>query len=307
MPKSLHQFLEEETHIAVSRKCSILLDIARGLQYLHDQSPPIVLGCLTTKNVLLINDIVAKISNFGVSRIVHADPLEHCKFLLSHNSDTIAYIAPEIQTSKEMSEDSFNKLDIFSFGNIVLNVFIQQLVTNFSAFDDSSRMSEVEKRQNFLGRLKTSSVKYLTVQCLDNKPSSRPTASTIVKLFMALSEMRKLLNKSLMNVLHGKIAELEAKISSSNWQKLNNLNAICTLLAKLKQKLADNHECLIDNIIDEVSYDSKNIVNFQDPTAETSAEISDFMFVQKLVTWMKHKEDEVEAIKKILQHFVGKP
>ena len=56
--------------LPLSLKCSILHNVASGLTYLHERSPPIIHRDLSARNILLTSGMVAKIVDLGVARIV---------------------------------------------------------------------------------------------------------------------------------------------------------------------------------------------------------------------------------------------
>ena len=75
---SLHDLLDPKVHpppppnspkpfFPLCLKESILYDVAKGLTYLHEKSPPIIHRDLSAKNVLLNTAMVA---DLGVARIV---------------------------------------------------------------------------------------------------------------------------------------------------------------------------------------------------------------------------------------------
>ena len=60
--------------IYLSELESMLEDVARGLLYLHTHDRQIIHRDLTAKNVLLTSSLVAKVTDFGNSRIVNLQP-----------------------------------------------------------------------------------------------------------------------------------------------------------------------------------------------------------------------------------------
>ncbi len=66
LPHSLDHVLKSVPDLSLAAKRSILCDVARGMEYLHCRSSPIVHGKLTAPNVLLSSGMVAKISDVGV-------------------------------------------------------------------------------------------------------------------------------------------------------------------------------------------------------------------------------------------------
>ena len=118
---SLDGLLETVPNIPLTLKRSILEDVARGLLYLHKHNPQIVHRDLTTKNVLLTSSLVAKITDFGNSRIVNLQPGQLAR-TLSWSPGTPAYMPPEALTSASCYGPS---LDVFSFGHLALFTLTQ--------------------------------------------------------------------------------------------------------------------------------------------------------------------------------------
>ena len=74
LQESLDDLLENTPDIPLTKKCSILQDVARGLVYLHNCTSAIIHRDLTARNVLLNSAMVAKIADMGNSRIVNVQP-----------------------------------------------------------------------------------------------------------------------------------------------------------------------------------------------------------------------------------------
>jgi serine/threonine protein kinase len=117
MDSSLHKFLVDpnmKDAVPISHKKSILEDVTRGLIYLHKNE--IVHRDLTANNVLLTPSLVAKIADLGNSRFLPKEDFVK----LTSRPGTVVYMPPEAFT-----KDYTHKLDIFSFGHLVLFTMIQ--------------------------------------------------------------------------------------------------------------------------------------------------------------------------------------
>ncbi|GAV61846.1 Pkinase domain-containing protein/Pkinase_Tyr domain-containing protein [Cephalotus follicularis] len=60
------------------RRFSVVLDIAKGIQYLHGLSPPVIHGDIKPSNILLDQYFSAKISDFGLARLREEKNLDQC-------------------------------------------------------------------------------------------------------------------------------------------------------------------------------------------------------------------------------------
>lgn len=96
------------------RRVEIALDVADGLNYLHNYSiPPYVHKDIKSSNILLDGNFRAKIANFGVAKSA-----EEGFALTRHVSGTKGYMAPEYLAHGLVTP----KLDVFSFGVIMLEL-----------------------------------------------------------------------------------------------------------------------------------------------------------------------------------------
>ena len=68
---NLHELLKINRDLSLATKQWILLNVSRGLLYLHSQSPPIVHQYLTPRNILLDSALRAKTSDVCVAHIVN--------------------------------------------------------------------------------------------------------------------------------------------------------------------------------------------------------------------------------------------
>ncbi len=66
----LAKFLETHRDTNIATRIHILYDVSKGLRYLHSLTPPLIHRDLTAPNILLTEDLTAKIGDLGVSRYV---------------------------------------------------------------------------------------------------------------------------------------------------------------------------------------------------------------------------------------------
>ncbi|KAF1322337.1 Tkl protein kinase, partial [Globisporangium splendens] len=90
----------------------LALDAIEALVYLHSFSNPIIHRDLKAKNVLLNDDGIAKLSDFGISREISLDET------MTGEVGTVAWIAPEILQGERYTE----KADIYSFGVLLVEM-----------------------------------------------------------------------------------------------------------------------------------------------------------------------------------------
>ncbi|KAF8727656.1 hypothetical protein HU200_018888 [Digitaria exilis] len=98
------------------KRYNIINGIARGLQYLHEDSQlKVVHRNLKASNILLDSDMNPKISDFGLARIFSR---EQSQAVTNHVVGTHGYMAPEYVMRGNYSVKS----DAFSFGVMVLEI-----------------------------------------------------------------------------------------------------------------------------------------------------------------------------------------
>lgn len=74
-------------------RLNVVKGVANGLSYLHHKcSPPIIHRGISSKNILLDDEYVARISNFGTAKLLKSDSSNYTSF-----AATCGYAAPGMQ------------------------------------------------------------------------------------------------------------------------------------------------------------------------------------------------------------------
>uniref|UniRef100_A0ACD6AB74 Uncharacterized protein n=1 Tax=Avena sativa TaxID=4498 RepID=A0ACD6AB74_AVESA len=182
---SLDKYLSDECDRYNWHTCyRILKGICQGLKYLHNElKPPIYHLDLKPANILLDENMVPKIADFGISRLFSGEQTRSTQSLLG----TFGYSPPEFIRSNLIS----NKFDIFSLGVVIIKMMAGRMGYSKSTEMSSSEFTKLVQK-NWTDRLLETSnrrnayseqVKIcieIGLSCVQEDRHRRPTIQDIV-------------------------------------------------------------------------------------------------------------------------------
>ncbi|KAK7412244.1 hypothetical protein VNO78_03695 [Psophocarpus tetragonolobus] len=193
MPNSsLDHFIFDTAHkklLKWRKRYEIIMGIARGLLYLHQDSKlTIIHRDLKTSNILLDNELNPKISDFGLAHVFEGD---QSTVTTKRIVGTVGYMSPEYAINGLLSLKS----DVFSFGVIVLEILSGTRNNNFKDPDhDHNLLGQAWKLWNE-GRavefmdvnlalttipLELQRCLHVGLLCVQKVPKDRPSMSSVV-------------------------------------------------------------------------------------------------------------------------------
>ena len=193
--ESLCRFLERSPGpLPYHTQLNISHDITLALVYLHSNG--LTHRDLTGNNVLMIAEVRAKVTDFGMSKLASVNPRMTPMTLCPGN---VQYMSPEALEEPPSYSD---KLDVFSFGVLLVQIMTRQFPNpgpRFQAItvpnypDGTIRMAvpETQRRSAHLKLITdTHPLKTIAIGCLKGKERERPSAQ---QLSHTLSELKEAL------------------------------------------------------------------------------------------------------------------
>ncbi|KAJ4961724.1 hypothetical protein NE237_021634 [Protea cynaroides] len=184
-----------------TKRLSIALDVARGVEYLHGLAhQSFIHRDLKPSNILLGDDMRAKVADFGLVRLAP----EGKASIETRLAGTFGYLAPEYAVTGRVT----TKVDVFSFG-----VILMELITGRKALDETQpeeslhlvtwfrRMhinkdtfhkaidTKIDLNEETLASIST--VAELAGHCTAREPHQRPDMGHVVNVLSSLAELWK--------------------------------------------------------------------------------------------------------------------
>ncbi|KAK4394131.1 Systemin receptor [Sesamum angolense] len=193
---SLEDVLHDRKKIGIklnwSARRKIAIGAARGLAFLHHNCiPHIIHRDMKSSNVLLDENLEARVSDFGMARLMSAMDTH---LSVSTLAGTPGYVPPEYYQSFRCS----TKGDVYSYGVVLLELLTGKQPTDSPDFGDNNLVGWVKQHAKTRisdvfdpelikedPSLETELLQHLKVacSCLDDRPWKRPTMIQVMAMF----------------------------------------------------------------------------------------------------------------------------
>ncbi|XP_028763999.1 integrin-linked protein kinase 1 [Neltuma alba] len=176
LPKGdLCAFLKKKGALRPTTAVRFALDIARGMNYLHENKPsPIIHRDLEPSNILRDDSGHLKVADFGGSKLLAVKEDRP----LSCQETSCRYVAPEVFNQEEYD----TKVDVFSFA-LILQEMIEGCPPFFTKQDDEvPKVYAAKERPPFRAPAKRygHGLRELIEECWNENPAKRPTFRQII-------------------------------------------------------------------------------------------------------------------------------
>ncbi|KAH7684342.1 S-receptor-like serine/threonine-protein kinase protein [Dioscorea alata] len=189
---SLTSFLFGEEKLEWNKRVNIISDVAKGLLYLHEECVSPIIHCdIKSQNILLDDHLVARISDFGLAKLLLADQTRTSTGIRG----TKGYVAPEWFKNTPVT----TKVDVYSFGVLMLEIiccrknlelelgFDQERAVLVYWACDCYRNGRLEllvesDREAMMDMRRVEKFVMVAIWCIQEDPSLRPSMEKVTQM-----------------------------------------------------------------------------------------------------------------------------
>ncbi|XP_057978491.1 calcium/calmodulin-regulated receptor-like kinase 1 [Malania oleifera] len=188
-----HLYSDDHEPLSWDLRVNIALDVARGLEYLHDGAvPPVIHRDIKSSNILLDQSMRARVADFGLSREEMVD--KHA----SNVRGTFGYLDPEYISTRAFTKKS----DVYSFGVLLFELIAgrnpQQGLMEYVELAAMNSDGKVGWEEIVDSRLdgkydmqELNDVAALAYKCVNRVPRKRPSMRDIVQVLSRILKLRR--------------------------------------------------------------------------------------------------------------------
>ncbi|KAL1816862.1 hypothetical protein ACET3Z_019436 [Daucus carota] len=230
-----HLSVTSKEPMSFAMRTRIALGSAKGILYLHSEAdPPIFHRDIKATNILLDSNYIAKVADFGLSRLAPVPDLEG--FVPAHVSTVVkgtpGYLDPEYFLTHKLTDKS----DVYSFGVVLLELLtgmhpimhgknIVREVNN--AFRSGMMFSVIDKRMGSYPSECVERFVNLALKCCQENTDSRPNMAEVVRelelLWLMIPESdTKITHSSVSDPGKGMSSESSSSVGITNPSMTNN-------------------------------------------------------------------------------------
>ncbi|XP_060195443.1 receptor-like protein kinase FERONIA [Lycium barbarum] len=187
-----HLFKKDTSSSSLSweQRLKIAIGAARGLDFLHTSQNRVIHRDVKSSNILLDENWVSKISDFGLSKMGPGN--ESATHVSTQVKGTFGYLDPEYFLTNRLTW----KTDVYAFGVVLFEVLSGRPAVNLKLPEEQHGLvawakqcikeREVSKLidQNLAGSISSTCLKVfvgISVECFNGHPHQRPGMSEVVK------------------------------------------------------------------------------------------------------------------------------
>lgn len=186
---SLCEFLEKNPWTTMYTKVSFIMDIAKGLAYLHARKPSFIIHRdIKPSNFLVTEDYHIKITDFGICKMLSNEWTEKCSndnLPALQGTDatarvgTLFYMAPELVLAKKAITHYDSSVDMYSLGAVMYEIFEKKkLYSHIECVEDLIFIHERRIRPYFFYTPRF--LQKIILSCLHHETCQRPTALVVL-------------------------------------------------------------------------------------------------------------------------------
>ncbi len=155
-------------YLSMREKVDIMRDCAAGINYMHSLTPPLLHGDVRSENVLVTQNMTAKLGDLGAAHILNASQ--------SAGPLSLNYLAPERKPDLVSGTAIHNTpaADMFSFG--ILNI---EIITG--------SVPKLNERSKSVRAIQHKGLRAMCQQMIDERSHTRPACTNILQQVLEMT------------------------------------------------------------------------------------------------------------------------